>query len=86
MDWLLNNNSVLDRGSDWFTGIRAKVFQLTIQIRITIIKTRNTSCFTNSHESFETFQFKYTNQVYVNVYGNFLLLSRTGIKMTNPCS
>ena len=27
MDWLLNNNnSVLDRGSDWFTGIRAKVW------------------------------------------------------------
>ena len=59
--------------------------ELTIQIWITIVKTRNTSCFTNNHESFQAFQFKYTNQVYENVYGNFLLLRRTGIKMTNPC-
>ena len=37
--------------------------ELTIQISITIVKTRNISCFTNSHESFQAFQFKYTDRI-----------------------
>ena len=50
--------------------------ELTLQIWITIVKTRNTGCFTNSHESFETFQFKYTNQVYDYVYENFFTFKK----------
>ena len=87
-DWLLNDDDILDGGSDWFRGIKAKTQHSKITLNMDYKHTTLTRCFKNSHQSFEAFQFKYTKRVYEkreNVYQNFLLSRRISIDMTNPC-